>query len=79
MNRIITLFSDPMFEIYCNFPDSTLTSLINLTYLSQPHNPVIYVRYGSLSETLKMLFSGFMQPEFVTKLAVGKVIEFYYL
>ena len=77
LKRTINLFSNPMLEVFCTFLDSTLTSLINLTHLSQRHDPAMSVRDDSLSEILWMLLSRFIQPEFVTKLTVGNVIEFY--
>ena len=76
MNKIVNLFSNPVFEVYSQFLNSALTTLINLDHLFQRHIPVIYVIYDSLSDTLCMLVSGFMELEFARKLTVGKLTKF---
>ena len=76
MNKIVNLFSNPVFEVYSQFLNSALTKLINLDHLFQRHGPVIYVIYDSLSDTLCMLLSGFMELEFARKLTVGRLAKF---
>ena len=73
LNRFINSFSNPMLEVYCQFLISVLTSLINLKLLFKRHNPVTDTMYDLLAETLCMLLSCFMQPEFVRKLNAEKI------
>ena len=73
LNRFINPFSNPMIEVYCKFLISVLTSLINLKLLFKRHNPVTDTMYDLLAETLCMLLSCFMQPEFVRKLNAEKI------
>lgn len=49
---------------------------MNFNHLFERHDQVIYERYDSLSATFFMLLSSFMQPEFFTKLTVGKLTKF---
>ena len=76
LNRIISLFSNPIIDVSCQFLNSVRASLINLNRLFQRHNPVTYVRFDALPETLCMLLSRFMLLELMTKLAVGKLTMF---
>ena len=73
LNRFINSFSNPMLEVYCQFLISVLTSLINLKFLFKRHNPVTDIMYDLLAETLCVLLSCFIQPEFVRKLKAEKI------
>ena len=76
MNRTDNLLSNPVFEVYSQFLNAALKTVINLDHLCQRYVPLIYVIYDSLSDTLCMLLSGFMELEFVRKLTVGRLAKF---
>ena len=76
LNRIMNLFSNPLFKVYCHFLNSALASLINLNHWCQRHDPIIYVISDSFLETLYMLLSCFIQPMFVRELKVVKLTTF---
>ena len=75
-NRIMNLFSNTIFKVYCQFRNSALASLINLNHWCQRHDPIIYVIPDSFLETLCMLLSRFIQPMLVRELIVAKLTTF---
>ena len=66
LNRLMTLLSNPMLKVYCQFLNSALTSQINFNLLFQRLNLVMYAS----------LPSRFMQPEFAKKLKAGNLNTF---